>query len=184
MTEPRRPRPMLSKPAIGAGVGLLVVAAVFVVARPPSASDATASATEHRTKPGQAPEAPCTASASACTAPTTVVAAPNASAVAAGPRAPRLLEFEMQGCAACSTMAPIVRSIESKCAHGRDLVQRVDIQRPEGEALASRYGVRELPTFLAVDAEGGEVIRLSGVQRAERLAAVMTEITGDGCVVD
>ena len=129
-------------------------------------------------------EAPCTASASACAAPAAFVAAPNASAVAAGPHAPRLLEFEMQGCAACSTMAPIVRSIESKCAHGRDLVQRVDIQRPEGEALASKYGVRELPTFLAVDAEGGEVIRLSGVQRAERLAAVMTEITGDGCVVD
>jgi len=174
---------MRSKAAIAAIAGL-AVAATVAIARMPVAGETPSLTAETHARPGHAPEAPCTATASACAAPATVVAAPNANAVVAGPHAPRLLEFEMQGCAACSTMAPIVRSIESKCAHGRGLVQRVDIQRPEGEALASKYGVRELPTFLAVDAEGGEVIRLSGVQRAERLAAVMTEITGDGCMVD
>jgi hypothetical protein len=179
MTDPRSSS--LALPVVGAGAlaFLVVVGAAIALRDAPSTADArplAANALE---------AAPCAASATACAAPTP--RDHDAGAIAAaevGPRAPRLLEFEMPGCDACKSMAPIVRSLESKCTHGRGVVQHVDVVRPEGEALASKYGVRELPTFLAVDAEGGEVIRLSGVQRPERLAAVLTEITGDGCVVD
>jgi hypothetical protein len=124
---------------------------------------------------------PCTASACAVPAGDARVAQGK---VELGPRQPRLLEFEMPGCAACATMAPVMRQLESKCAHGRDVVRHVDVVAPDGEALASRYGVRVLPTFVAVDAEGAEVMRLSGVQQPEKIAAVLTEITGDGCRVD
>jgi thioredoxin-like negative regulator of GroEL len=99
-------------------------------------------------------------------------------------RKPRLLEFEMPGCSACKAMAPVMRALEKNCAHGLDVVRHVDVIAPDGEALASRYGVRVLPTFVAVDAEGAEVVRLSGVQEPARIAAVLTEITGDGCRID
>jgi cytochrome c-type biogenesis protein len=78
-------------------------------------------------------------------------------------------------------MAPIVRDLEERCTKAGDVVQHVDVVDDAGEALAERYGIRVLPTFVAVDAEGEEVMRLSGTQRSDRMAAVISEITGDAC---
>lgn len=94
---------------------------------------------------------------------------------------PRLLEFESQTCAACKKMAPIMRELEAKCANGHDIVQHVDVVGDEGEALAAQYGIRVIPTFVAVDGTGQEVMRLSGMQATEKMAAVISEVTGDRC---
>lgn len=94
---------------------------------------------------------------------------------------PRLLEFESKSCAACKKMAPIMRELEAKCAKGHDVVQHVDVVDDEGEALAAQYGIRVIPTFVAVDGTGHEVMRLSGMQGTEKMAAVISEVTGDRC---
>jgi thiol-disulfide isomerase/thioredoxin len=98
-------------------------------------------------------------------------------------RGPHLLEFESKSCAACKKMAPIMRELESKCVKGHDVVRHVDVVEDDGEALARRYGVRVIPTFVAVDAHGKEVMRLSGLQASDKMAAVISEVTGDDCSV-
>lgn len=99
---------------------------------------------------------------------------------------PRLLELEMPGCTACAKMAPVVKSVEARCstsdgAPRAPLVEHVDVTDEEGEALAKRHGVKSLPTFLALDAEGDEVMRLVGLQEPEALATLVAEVTGRAC---
>lgn len=96
--------------------------------------------------------------------------------------APRLVELEMPGCVACAKMAPVVKSVVEKCSKGSaSVVERVDVTEGEGEDLARRHAVKELPTFLALDAKGAEVMRLVGVQKPEALATLVAEVTGRAC---
>lgn len=95
---------------------------------------------------------------------------------------PQLIEFEAAYCAACASMAPVVTSIVKSCAKASQVVRRVDIDGAEGGALARHYGVAALPTFLAVDAEGHEVFRRTGVQAPAELASLVAEVSGEGCI--
>jgi thiol-disulfide isomerase/thioredoxin len=113
---------------------------------------------------------------------------PKGAAVGAArePGMPRLLELEMPGCTACAKMAPVVKSVEARCSSSEGaarapLVEHVDVTLEEGEALAKRHGVKSLPTFLALDAEGDEVMRLVGLQEPEALATLVAEVTGRAC---
>ncbi|AKT42901.1 thioredoxin domain-containing protein [Chondromyces crocatus] len=94
---------------------------------------------------------------------------------------PRLVEFTSGYCAACRKMAPIVAELEKRCARSVEgAIRLVNVDDPEGEALASRYGVDALPTFLALNADGGEVTRLVGLQSEEKLASALDTIRA-GC---
>lgn len=106
--------------------------------------------------------------------------APGAAEIAAA-GTPQLIEFEAAYCAACASMAPVVTSIVKSCAKASQVVRRVDIEGAEGEALARHYRVGALPTFLAVDAEGQEVFRRTGVQAPAELASLVAEVSGEGC---
>ncbi|WP_170229806.1 thioredoxin family protein [Polyangium fumosum] len=95
---------------------------------------------------------------------------------------PRLLEFTSGSCAACARMAPIVNQVERRClAEADGSLVHVNIDEPEGEALAERYEVRALPTFVGIDAEGAEVLRMVGVQTQEKLASAIGEVRGRAC---
>ncbi|EYF05663.1 thioredoxin family protein [Chondromyces apiculatus] len=90
---------------------------------------------------------------------------------------PRLVEFTSGYCPACKRMAPIVAELEKKCARSvAGAIHQVDVDDPDGEALATRYGVRSLPTFLALDAQGSEVARLVGLQSQEKLSSTLDTI--------
>ncbi|WP_348980435.1 thioredoxin family protein [Polyangium sp. 15x6] len=95
---------------------------------------------------------------------------------------PRLLEFTSASCAACARMAPIVDQVERRClAEADGSLVHVSIDEPEGEALAERYEVRALPTFVGIDAQGAEVLRMVGVQTREKLASALGEVRGRAC---
>jgi thiol-disulfide isomerase/thioredoxin len=97
---------------------------------------------------------------------------------------PELLEFEAAYCSACATMAPVVKAVVSSCAKAAASVKHVDVESDKGEAIARRYEVASLPTFIAVDADGHEVFRRVGVQPPKEIASILAEVTGESCVVD
>jgi thiol-disulfide isomerase/thioredoxin len=144
-------------------------------------------------EPERAPAAPAAAEApaarcddgahrgpgSSCAMPSLHAEKGPAEIAAAG--TPQLIEFEAAYCAACATMAPVVTSIVKSCAKASQVVRRVDVDGAEGEALARHYGVAALPTFLAVDADGQEVFRRTGVQAPAELATLVAEVSGEGC---
>jgi thioredoxin-related protein len=78
-------------------------------------------------------------------------------------------------------MKPVVVGATARCATQNDTVLQVDVDEPNGEALAERYRVSMLPTFLTVDAEGAEVERIVGVQPEERIALAIGDVEGRVC---
>ncbi len=157
-------------------------AAVVVLSGSPPARDAAAPAA-HAVAAPVASE-PCTdghaVSGEACTA--NVAPGEKGDVQASG--APQLLEFEAAYCSACATMAPVVKAVVSSCARAAAAVKHVDVGDDKGEALARRYAVGSLPTFIAVDADGHEVFRRVGVQAPREIASILAEVTGERCVAD
>jgi cytochrome c-type biogenesis protein len=93
---------------------------------------------------------------------------------------PRLVEFVSDHCPVCARMAPLVEDLQKRCGANGDLL-RVRIEDEHGRALAGRYGIRVVPTFVTVDASGGEVDRYVGEQPAAKLEQVMGEVRGAAC---
>jgi cytochrome c-type biogenesis protein len=94
---------------------------------------------------------------------------------------PRLLEFMSGHCAACARMAPVVAAIERRCAAMDGTIVRINVDEPSGEALAARYGVRVVPSFVSVDSQGRETERVVGELPADRLAVVVADVRGTAC---
>ncbi len=121
--------------------------------------------------------ATCHAENGACAAPAGDVTA----AVEVPQGKPRLIAFQSAHCTACARMDRVVRDLESRCAKDRDTIVRVAVDDPHGQALAARYGVRFVPTFVGVDAQGDEVERSVGEQPRERIAGMISEVRGERC---
>jgi thiol:disulfide interchange protein len=94
---------------------------------------------------------------------------------------PRLLEFASKHCASCSRMAPIVKSMERNCTARDGTIMQIDVDGDEGEVLAERYGVNQLPTFVMIDSNGDEVGRLTGEQPRQQLAIALSDVNGVLC---
>jgi cytochrome c-type biogenesis protein len=160
-------------PYLHRATGALVVAAGLLFATghvgdvAPKAPSATA-----------APAVPCDGGTTgACEAPSGDVAGP-----VEPPRGkPRLLEFESAHCTVCARMAPIVEALKERCTKEPDTIVRVRVDDPGGKALAARYGVRFVPTFLGVDDRGEEVERSVGEQPRVALERMLSEVRGEGC---
>lgn len=117
----------------------------------------------------------------ACALRQTDAATPGAAVAAPGGGKPRLLEFESSTCSVCARLAPVVKAIEARCAAGAGAVVRVQVDDEAGLAIAERYGVRALPTFVSVDALDEEVERSVGDQPAQRIARMLAEVRGEAC---
>ncbi|WP_437296327.1 cytochrome c biogenesis protein/redoxin [Sorangium sp. So ce426] len=166
-------RLMPATPALQRVTGALLVAAGIAVAdgRLDALSPAPAAAVDAG--------APCEVGpAGACAAPEGAVAQGD---VALPEGMPRLLEFESAHCAVCERMAPLVKELEARCAREDGTVLRIQVDDPRGRALAARYGVRFVPTFLSVDAAGQEVERAVGELPAQRLASLIGDVRGEAC---
>lgn len=93
---------------------------------------------------------------------------------------PRLLAFSSQDCPACKRMASVVEAAEQTCDAADD-VMHVSLDDDAGQAIASRYKVELLPSYVSVDADGHEVARLGGVQTRERIEQSIEEVRGVRC---
>ena len=94
--------------------------------------------------------------------------------------APHLVEFMSGHCRVCAKLAPVVAQLEQKCAKDGSIV-RVNVDTPEGNVLATRYGVRVVPTFVEVDAHGREVERIVGETSGDRIAVALGDVRGVAC---
>ena len=93
---------------------------------------------------------------------------------------PRLLVFSSKSCPACKRMEPVLATALKACGGENDAF-RVDFDDDAGEALAARYGVTLLPSFVSVDAHGFEVARLTGVQPEASIERAVAEVRGARC---
>lgn len=94
---------------------------------------------------------------------------------------PHLVEFVSDHCTVCARMAPVVESLERACTQGDGSVVRVNVESSAGRALAQRFNVHAVPTFLQLDAEGEEVERVIGEQTHEQLALALQSVRGTAC---
>lgn len=91
---------------------------------------------------------------------------------------PRLLVFSSTYCPACERVKPVLADVERAC-DAADVVAHVDVDRSEW--LAARYAVAALPTFVTIDASGGVVTRLVGVQSRDVLERALEDVRGARC---
>jgi S1-C subfamily serine protease len=96
---------------------------------------------------------------------TIVVGLSAALADGAGPVA-SIMQFHAAWCGPCRRMQPIVDELRQSGL----AIRPIDIDAEQ--ALAQRYGVRTIPCFVAVDADGNEVERLTGATSAEKLRSL------------
>lgn len=93
---------------------------------------------------------------------------------------PRLVEFSSEYCSACAEMKPVVTEAAHSCGATSSLT-RVNVEEKRGQSLVARYGVKLLPTFITVDAEGRETGRMVGTQTRERLLLALGDVRGTAC---
>ncbi|HET9958929.1 MAG TPA: cytochrome c biogenesis protein/redoxin [Polyangiaceae bacterium] len=94
---------------------------------------------------------------------------------------PRLLEFVSAHCPVCARMAPLVAELERACTQGDGTMLRLAVESPEGRALAQRYQVHAVPTFLQVDSDGNEVERALGEQSRTQIQNALESVRGSAC---
>ncbi len=162
-------RPFTKAPSLAA-VGLVVLVDFLIGA---------AGLNSSHTRAGLNPETTISCNKSSC--PTHKSSARSALAAIVPMGKPRLLEFSSEHCASCGRMAALVKSMERDCTARDGTILLIDVEGGEGEALAARYNVNQLPTFLMIDSKGNEVGRLTGEQPRQRLAIALADVNGVLC---
>lgn len=94
---------------------------------------------------------------------------------------PHLVEFVSGHCTTCARMAPLVAKLEHHCTNHDGTLVRANVESSSGGALARRFEVHAVPTFLQLDAEGKEVERVIGEQTIEQLTLALQSVRGRAC---
>jgi thioredoxin 1 len=87
---------------------------------------------------------------------------------------PVLVDFWAGWCMPCKMLAPVVDEIAAEFA-GKVKVVKVDVD--SNQALATKFGVRGIPTILVLK-NGQEVERMVGVQPKAAIAAKLNGVFG------
>jgi cytochrome c-type biogenesis protein len=154
------------------GVGLLIATDHIGLLSPTaSATEVSGSMPDHCDGPG----------AKACLFAESLAEVESDAALAVPLGRPHLVEFVSDHCTVCARMAPLVESLEHACAQGDGSVVRVNVESSAGRALAQRFDVHAVPTFLQLDAEGEEVERVIGEQTHDQLALALQSVRGAAC---
>ena len=97
-----------------------------------------------------------------------ILALPHANAFSADAV---LLEFSSEYCGHCRAMQPVIQSLAQKGVP----VRQVNVRREPD--LASRYGIRQTPTYVVI-AEGREVSRLVGAHTENEIVTALNTDSG------
>lgn len=92
-----------------------------------------------------------------------------------------MLKFFSPNCPVCRQMIPTINLLKHECASRNVEFRDIDISTPEGRILARSYGVRGIPVFVFIDADGSETARLVGLQPLRALEQAMGVLTGQAC---
>ena len=84
---------------------------------------------------------------------------------------PVLIDFFATWCGPCQAMPPILKELKTKLG---DKVSVLKIDVDKNQQLASKYGVRSVPTLMLFK-KGELVWRESGVFRAKQLADIINQ---------
>lgn len=76
----------------------------------------------------------------------------------------RILKFQATWCGPCKAMSMVVESAKDKL---KVPVQEIDIE--EDWAVATRYGIRSVPTMILLDEADNEIKRKVGTMNEEQL---------------
>ncbi len=93
-------------------------------------------------------------------------------------RGPAVVEVASTNCPICRAMAPVVEQAERGCPV--KVVQAL-VEEPAGADLARRFAIRGVPTFLVLDARGGEMRRLVGQQTAAAVREALELVSPRVC---
>ena len=174
-------KPHLRKVEIASGLLLLGTGALLATDRlmllmPSAGGDRPAVLVDALPAPGAAACAAGGDTGSACSVPESRWAAPIAAPVV--PLGPAVVEIMSGSCPICRLMEPVVAEAERGCPIK---VVRTFVEEPAGADLARRHAIRGVPTFLVLDASGGEVKRLVGQQPAEAVRGALELVSPRVC---
>ncbi len=94
---------------------------------------------------------------------------------------PRMVEFVSGHCTVCRRMRPLVHEAEQRCRLKPGGVRLIDIDTANGAALAQRFKVHVVPTFMLLDETNQESSRLVGEQSLSTLEAALYDVAGARC---
>lgn len=86
---------------------------------------------------------------------------------------PVLIDFYADWCGPCQVMSPVLKDVKSELG---DKVAIIKINVDKNQALAQKFQVRGVPTFM-IFKNGKSLWRQSGVLNKENLVEVLTQFT-------
>jgi len=94
---------------------------------------------------------------------------------------PLLVDFHAPWCYSCYFMATnVLTGPEWQAVEKKSVVVEVDADSPEGAALREKYGVKMLPSYLVLNADGEELGRILGEQTREAFYPQINQFLDSG----
>lgn len=91
---------------------------------------------------------------------------------------PKMVELYTPSCPSCRAMGPTLSRIEQKCTDDKVGFDKIDLSKRENAHLVDELDVLAVPTFVFLDENGKETLRLIGKQTEETLRKHLASIGG------